>query len=132
MANLATLSTLRVIRTMHGDTCPAERHTPNGHSANPRARQKSSDRPKVDSRTQGPAAADTSHSGTTLDQSAARRHPVSWILIGRKSLHCTTQPPPPDNVSKNQPQPIRIRSTHTHFVGFVMSRLILTQVAISM
>ena len=33
---------------------------------------------------QGPVAADTSHSGTMFDQSDARRHSVSWILIGRK------------------------------------------------
>ena len=34
-------------------------------------------------------AADTLHSGTIFDQSDARRYPVSWILIGRKSLAVT-------------------------------------------
>ena len=52
-------------------------------------RSTSSDWLKVDFWIQGPAAADTSHSGTIFDQSDARRHPVSWILIGRKSFAVT-------------------------------------------
>ena len=36
---------------------------------------------------QGPAAADTSHTGNDFDQWDPRKHPVSWIVIGRKSFH---------------------------------------------
>ena len=62
----------------------------------------SSDWLKVDFWIQGPVAADTSHSGMIFDQSDARRHPVSWILIGRKSFHCAMYLLPLDLVSKNQ------------------------------
>ena len=57
---------------------------------------------KVDFWLQGRPAADTSHSGTIFDQSDARRHPVSWILIGRKSFHCAMYLLPLGLVSKNQ------------------------------
>ena len=54
----------------------------NGHSTNLRVGHTSSDWLKVDFWIQDPAVADTSHSGTIFDQSDARRHLVSWILIG--------------------------------------------------
>ena len=51
---------------------------------------------------QGPVAADTSHSGTIFEQSDARRHTVSWILVGWKLFHCAMYLLPLDLVSKNQ------------------------------
>ena len=63
---------------------------------------KNSDWLKVDFWIQGPAIADTSHSGTIFDQSDARRHPVSWILIGLKLFHCVMYLLPLDLTSKNQ------------------------------
>ena len=53
---------------MQGDTCPTEWYMPNDHSENSRVRYTSSDWLKVDFGIQGPAAADTSHSGTIFDQ----------------------------------------------------------------
>ena len=57
---------------------------------------------KVDFWIQGPVAADTSDSGTIFNQSDDRRHPVFWILIGRKLFHCAMYLLPLDLVSKNQ------------------------------
>ena len=56
----------------------------NGHSANLHVHLTSSDWFESSFLDTSPAAADTSHSGTIFDQSDARKHPVSCILIGRK------------------------------------------------
>ena len=75
---------------MQGDTYPVEWYMSNG-----------SDWLKVDILIQGPVAVDASRSGTIFHQSDARRHPVSWILVGQKSFYCAMYLLPLDLVSKN-------------------------------
>ena len=93
---------LHVKHTMRGDTCPTEWYMSN-RSFREFARELNKFwLVKLIFWIQGPAAADTSHSGTIFDQSDARRHPVSWILNGQKSFHCAMYLLPLDLVSKNQ------------------------------
>ena len=75
-AHSCNLATVFPSQTTHY----ARQYMSNGHSANSRMCL-SSDWLKVGFWTQGPVAEDTSHRGTIFDQSDARRHLVSWILI---------------------------------------------------
>ena len=79
--------TLLQINTTQDKTCPMEWYMSNGQSLNLRVYLTSSDWLKVYFCIQGPAAADTSHTGNDFDQWDPRKHPVSWIVIGRKSFH---------------------------------------------
>ena len=72
---------------------------------------------RVDFWIQGPLAADTSCSRTIFDQSDARKHQVSWTLIGRKLFHCAMYLLPLDLISKINFQPIRTCLTHAQFHG---------------